>query len=320
MKIRKTVNSLISSYSQVIFEPSPLSGAIVLLGVVVGAVAEGRGEVAWGALVATATALLTTALVGDYDRAEFQRGGYGFSAVLVGCATMSFFAPSPLGWTLLIMASALAVIVQRALTRLLEPYGVGGFTMPFVLCTWLVMASARMFVATDSALLPHPMLPTTLSTYEPLHANGLLEIVVWVLRGVGQIFLLPSALAGLLFLVALAVGLPRAAVWAFVGSALGVATGALFGASVSDLSLGLFSFSPALTAVALGCRLRHDALLAIVGAVVTAFVQAAMDVVLEPVGLPALTAPFCLTTWLMLLATAPTNTHPTHKQTKKYKP
>jgi urea transporter len=40
---------------------------------------------------------------------------------------------------------------------------------------------------------------------------------------------------------------------------------------------------------------------AIIGATATLFVQAALNLFLEPLGLPALTAPFCITTWFFLL-------------------
>jgi urea transporter len=37
------------------------------------------------------------------------------------------------------------------------------------------------------------------------------------------------------------------------------------------------------------------------GIVCTVFVQAAMDALLLPFGIPSLTAPFCIATWLFLL-------------------
>ena len=39
----------------------------------------------------------------------------------------------------------------------------------------------------------------------------------------------------------------------------------------------------------------------IVAVIATVFVQAGMDMFFEPFGLPTLTGPFCLTTWLFLL-------------------
>jgi urea transporter len=40
---------------------------------------------------------------------------------------------------------------------------------------------------------------------------------------------------------------------------------------------------------------------AVAGAIFTVFAQAALDVALRPLGIPTLTAPFVLATWLFLL-------------------
>ena len=45
----------------------------------------------------------------------------------------------------------------------------------------------------------------------------------------------------------------------------------------------------------------NSALWAAMGVVVTVFVQAAMNIVLQPLGIPTLTAPFCIATWPFLL-------------------
>ena len=37
------------------------------------------------------------------------------------------------------------------------------------------------------------------------------------------------------------------------------------------------------------------------GIIVTVFVQAAMNIVMQPMGIPTLTGPFCVATWLFLL-------------------
>ena len=79
----------------------------------------------------------------------------------------------------------------------------------------------------------------------------------------------------------------------------------LFETSGADVAGGLYGFSPVLTAIALGTVFykpgRRSAVWALLGIVTTVFVQAGMNVMLAPLGIPTLTAPFCLTTWLFLL-------------------
>ena len=50
---------------------------------------------------------------------------------------------------------------------------------------------------------------------------------------------------------------------------------------------------------------------ALLGTLATIFVQGATNIFLEPLGLPALTAPFCLTTWLFLLPRIAIGSHRT---------
>ena len=60
-----------------------------------------------------------------------------------------------------------------------------------------------------------------------------------------------------------------------------------------------------LTAIALGTVFHAPgprvAVYAAVGTVFTVVAQAALNVAFEPIGIPALTAPFVLTSWLFLL-------------------
>ncbi|MBQ8874590.1 MAG: urea transporter, partial [Bacteroides sp.] len=73
----------------------------------------------------------------------------------------------------------------------------------------------------------------------------------------------------------------------------------------NDIVNGLYGFSPVLTAIALGCTFYRPnlrtAIWALLGVLVTVFVQAGMDILMLPFGIPTLTAPFCIATWLFLL-------------------
>ena len=76
-------------------------------------------------------------------------------------------------------------------------------------------------------------------------------------------------------------------------------------ADAPDTANGLFGFSPVLTAIAIGCTFNtpniKSAVWTIVAVIATVFIQAGMDMYFQPFGLPTLTGPFCVTTWLFLL-------------------
>ena len=109
----------------------------------------------------------------------------------------------------------------------------------------------------------------------------------------------------MLFLAGLLIASPAAALWAVIGSAGGTALALLFGAPTEAIAHGMYGFSPTLTAIALGAVFLHPSLRTTIGALVgivgTFFVQASMNILLAPVGLPSLTAPFCIATWLFIL-------------------
>ena len=88
-------------------------------------------------------------------------------------------------------------------------------------------------------------------------------------------------------------------------SALALLTVVALKASGSDISDGLYGYSPVLTAIALATVFYkpnfRSALWAVLGILVTVFIQAGMYMLMAPVGIATLTGPFCITTWLFLL-------------------
>ena len=129
--------------------------------------------------------------------------------------------------------------------------------------------------------------------------------MIYWLKGIAQVFLINSWVTGAIFLVGLAVCSRAAAVYAALGSAISLGLAVAFGADASDIANGLFGFSPVLTAIAIGCTFYsvnwRSALWAVAATVATVFIQAGMDALMLPYGIPTLTGPFCVTTWLFLL-------------------
>ncbi len=90
------------------------------------------------------------------------------------------------------------------------------------------------------------------------------------------------------------------------GSLLGLGVAWGMGAPEPALRVGTYGFNSALTAIALGSVFLEprvaSAVYATFGAAVAAIVFAATSVALEPVGMPALTAPFVIVVWIFVLA------------------
>jgi urea transporter len=134
------------------------------------------------------------------------------------------------------------------------------------------------------------------------------------LKGPAQVFLIDNWVSGLLVLLGLAVSSLWAAAFALAGSAVALLVSLSLGASLADISNGLYGFSPVLTAVAVGCVFYPPswrvALYALLATVFTVIVQAAMDAAMTPIGIPTFTAPFVFVTWLFLLPKADLKPHP----------
>lgn len=286
---------------QVMFQSNVWTALLFLAGIFWGAWVEGRMAVAWGAVAGLAVASGTGCLLG-LKSDDGRQGLWGFNGILVGCAFMTFLRPTLLCWLAMLLCAASTVWVRQGLNRVMAPWRVNSLTMPFVLMTWLFLAAAHALKGLPAEGLAAPAFPAAFSARV---ADGGLNLAVYWLKGVAQIFLIDSWVTGLFFLAGLAVSNGWSAFWAAVGSALSLAVILLFGGSGTSIAEGLYGFSPVLTAIALGSIFYkpswRTAVWTLTGIVVTVFVQAAMNVLLAPLGLPALTAPFCMTTWLFLL-------------------
>lgn len=126
------------------------------------------------------------------------------------------------------------------------------------------------------------------------------------LRGVGQVLFQDNRVSALLFLAGLAVAAPLAAAATVLGSFVGTAFAQWLQADRAALRSGLFGFNGALVALALVLFLQPSPLAwacVVLAAALSCIVTAALMRWLAPRELPALTAPFVLTTLCLFLAT-----------------
>lgn len=288
---------------QVMFQESPWTGILFLAGIFWGAYAAHMPAVAWGAVVGTAASTIAGYLTTPRSTDGVQ-GLYGFNGVLVGCALPTFLAPTPLMWATIVFISMASTWVRNALNNVMGPWKVTSYTFPFVLLTWMVLLASGVLTGLKGVELSTAALPVHVeSTVMP--SMDFVSLLEYWLKGVAQVFLINNWITGIIFLVALAVCSRWAAFWAAVASAIALAMVILFKGSGADISAGLFGFSPVLTGIAVGCTFYkpswRSALWAIAAIIATVFIQAGMDALVSPLGIPTLTGPFCVATWLFML-------------------
>lgn len=298
---KTSIRTTLRGIGQVMFQQSAWTGLLLLCGIFWGAYECHTPAVAWGAVVGVIASTAAGYLVGQKP-SDGEAGLWGFNGVLVGCAFPTFLECTWQMWVALIFCSMLTTWVRTGMNNVMAPWKINSLTFPFVLMTWVFLFASRMMDGIAPDALSTPELPT--ETAYSL-ATSPLDLVVYWLKGISQVFLINSWVTGIFFLAALAVCSRWAALWAAIGSALALLVAIVFEASPHDIANGLFGFSPVLTGIAIGCTFYRptprSAAWSVIAIITTVFVQAAMDVFFIPFGLPTLTGPFCVTTWLFLL-------------------
>jgi urea transporter len=130
------------------------------------------------------------------------------------------------------------------------------------------------------------------------------------LRGIGQVMFQDNPLSGLLFFLAIgwgsyAAGAPEVAIGGLLAIVVGTLTALWLRVDGAAVSAGLYGFNAYLVGIALPTFLSSSTLLwvyVVLGGALSAVVMLATTQVMRTWGVPALTAPFVLIAWLLLLS------------------
>jgi urea transporter len=131
-------------------------------------------------------------------------------------------------------------------------------------------------------------------------------VVQGLFNGVAQVFFQGNVITGVIFVLALLVSSRVACIMALLGALTGLLVAWGMGAAEPAIRSGAFGFNAVLAAIALGAvffaRDTASIVYALLAAITTTVVFAAMSAALEPIGMPALTFPFVLVVWFFVLA------------------
>ncbi len=271
---------------QVFFQENALTGICFVVGLATSSLLMATGAVV-GSAIGTATAWVL-----KFDRSELSAGIYGFNSALVGIATFFFFRPGGASVALLAAGCVAAAGVTWLMRRYL-PFPT--YTTPFIVTTW-----ALFFLGQALGV------PRT-------EAGGPLVGVSFagaVAHGVSQVMFQASIWTALLFLIGIALSDWRHASWVLVGSIIATLVGSFQSSPAAgtldpeslvnrglaeNVALGLYGYNATLAAVALFLW-RKSLIPPLLGILLSVPIT---DLV-PMFGLPALTAPFVLATWLVL--------------------
>lgn len=219
--------------------------------------------------------------------------GY-FAAMAVG----AFFPLGVATTALAIAAAALAAVLTIVLHRTLAIWGLSVLVMPYVMAfsaIWLSCPQVSWCAAPPSPL-PDVAWPATFE-----------EMVIFASKawgaGLAELVFSRSPWIGLGVLMALALFDWRAAGLAALGAACGTLTAIGLGLPTSLISIGLYGFGSALTALALRRgTMRCGWLATVVAASATAVATAVLGSLGTALGLLPLAAPYVAVVWVCTLA------------------
>lgn len=292
-------DAVLRGVGQVMLQNSRLAGVLFLIGIFYNSVLFGFATLL-GTIASTATATLLGA-----DAARVREGLFGFNGALVGIGLLYFLEPSALTWGYVVLAAISSTVVMAALLQLLSTWKIPALTAPFVFTTLcFILACSRFGHLHSTALLPTAGLPKGATVEGIVTAATVAE---GLFAGVAQVFFQGNIVTGVLFVIGLLLSSRAACAAALLGSLGGLLIAWGMGAAEPAIRSGAFGFNAVLTALALGSGIfllpgRASLAYATLAVVVSTVAFAALSAALEPLGMPALTAPFVLVVWLFLLA------------------
>jgi urea transporter len=305
------VDSCLRGVGQVCFMNNPVTGLAILV-----AMAVGEVWLAFAGILGLVTSTAAALAIG-MDRGAIRAGLFGFNGVLVGAGMSLFLAPD---WDILVMVwivvgAAFSTILHAALANVfLGAWAVPPFTLAFNFITLIFLIGALNFangrvgglVAPGDAQVTSGSVSNTLrSAADAATANNIEGVLNAIFRGISQLFFANSIVAGIIIIAGIAVCSRIAAIFALVGSTVGMLTGLALGANGVAIYNGLWGFNSFDAALAVGgvffVLTWRSGLLAVACAVLAALLFGAIASLFVPWGLPALTLPFVFATLAFVL-------------------
>ncbi len=232
------------------------------------------------------------------DKRAIRTGLFGFNGLLVGLGIGAWFTPCPATVALLVAASAVVVLVNAGLRRLLgEMLGLPVLSVPFLIVFYVILAASPSM----EALGFQTWLPAT----APIESYPWSVIIAFG-RALGAIFFVPEPIAGALVLFALILTSRASVFLSLIAFAIVTIAGVPLlssGASITTLELAMNSV---LIGIALGGVFfvlgRASLLAAILGISIGILIALATSRMCAIAGLPGLVLPFNVTVLLFLYA------------------
>lgn len=249
---------------QIMLQKNAWTGLLFLIGIAVNSL-----SMLVGALVGVFSGTVIACLL-KFDPKEIEDGLYGFNGALVGIACALFIDDL----TTALLCNVFGSIVSSLLMRVSLNFRLKPFTAPFIVVVWIIF-----LLGLFSKRIEDPV------------TAGSLNLLSAVSDGFGQVMFQENAMTGAIFLIGIGVSSRKSCMWALAGSVIGVCSAMVARYPVHAINQGLFGYNACLCGIALSGMHPAFGLAAIM-------LSTHVTPLFSMIGIPALTAPFVLATWI----------------------
>lgn len=280
--------------SQIVFIENAISGLIILIAITISSYTLG--------IIALLSSIIGTVIgkIGGAPANSIRTGLYAYNSVLTGMAITLFLTGSS-RWIIALIGAMIAAIFAATIKHFMNKLDIPIATFPFIILTWfllLVSYQLKTFHLSES------LVPQSLAYFE-LNIEGDVNWVEGFFDGIGQVFFVDGIVTGVLLYIAVFWASWRLGLYALIGSALALLIAYGLGGEHSLITHGLYGYNAILTCMAVTFVFstksnRFRIISGIVATCLTVPLTASITTLLLPYGLPALTLPYVLCTWLFL--------------------
>ncbi len=280
--------------SQVILIENALTGALILLAITI-------SDYFLGIMAIFSTIIGTLiGIIGGADKKSVNQGLFGYNSVLTGIA-LTEYLDGPYQWIIALVASAMAALFTAALMHIMRKTEIPILTFPYFIVTWFtLLASYRLKTFHLSADLE----PQSLANWT-LNIAGKGNWLEGSFKGIGQIFFLDHTLAGVILFIAIILAGWRFGLFSIIGNVAALLVSYGLEGEHALIFMGLYGYNAILAILAVSVVFNSEStkfsvITGIIAACLTVPIMAGLSTLLLPYGLPSLTMPFVLSTWLIL--------------------
>lgn len=284
----------LKGFSQVLLIENAISGGIILIAITISSYKLG--------IIALLSCVIGTLIgkIGGAAENTINSGLFGYNSLLAGMALTLFLTGSS-KWIIALVGAAITAIFVAAMFHYFKNLDIPILTFPYIILTWFtLLVSYRL----KDFHLSETLIPQSLSNWK-LNIVGEVNWAEGFLNGMEQVFFLDYMLSGILLFIAVFFAGWKYGLNVLIASAIALLISYGLGGEHSLIIKGLYGYNAILASIAVTIVFssesnRYRIISGIVATCLTIPLTASINTWLLPYGLPVLTMPFVLSTWLFL--------------------